>query len=161
MPKKRDSQPSEKRQCPRCSAWFTPKKRQIYCTPECRRPRVKFRLRKCRRCKIKFRPKRKDAIYCNHLCRSRAGLERCEAKLAKKGLSKPRKPLETLQCVCGISFVQTRPWQKYCSGLCGNRQRQKRRIERKTRELIESGFDPSDGGPGSGLEFLSEEKLSP
>lgn len=137
MPKKRESQPRGKRQCPRCSTWFTPKKRQIYCTPECRRPRVKFRLRKCPQCKVKFRPKCKDAIYHDSRCRSRAGLARREARLAKQGLLKPKKPLETRVCVCGKSFKQTRHWQKYCPDRCGERERQKRHIERKARELID------------------------
>jgi hypothetical protein len=146
MSKKRQSPTREKRQCPRCSKLFTPKKRQIYCSPECRRPRVKFRLRTCPQCKVKFRPKRKDARYCSNRCRSRAGLAKSEARLAKLGFSKSKKPLETLQCVCGKTFRQTRPWQKYCPGVCGSRHRQNERIERKAKELNDRAFhSPPEG----------------
>jgi hypothetical protein len=139
MSKKRQSQPREKRPCKRCSVMFTPKKRQVYCSPECRKPRVKFRPRRCPSCTSKFRPERKDVRYCSNRCRSRAGLSRQKAKLAEQGLSKPSKPLETRQCVCGRSFDQTRHWHKYCFPVCGARYRHDRLIERKARKLIEDG----------------------
>ena len=143
MSKKQKSQPRKLRQCKRCSNSFTPKKRQVYCSIECRKPRLKFRLRRCPFCKRKFRPKRKDAIYCSNRCRSRAGLMKHEKRLEEQGLSNPKKPLETRKCVCGISFVQKVYWQKYCSPECAARNRQQRFIERKAKELIECGFDPS------------------
>jgi hypothetical protein len=147
MSKKRQSQLHKMRQCKRCSIEFIPKNRQVYCSPECHKPRIELHSLKCPNCTHQFMPKRKDARYCSSRCRSRAGLERQKAKLAKQGLSKPSKPLETRLCVCGRSFDQKRHWQQYCSGRCGDRQRQKLRIERNARELIERGFySSSDGG---------------
>jgi hypothetical protein len=149
MTKNRQSKPCQLRQCKRCSVAFTPKRRQVYCSPKCRKQPVRIRHRRCPHCTNKFRPKRKDAKYCSQRCRSRAGLARYEAELAKQELSKPSKPLETRQCVCGRSFDQNRHWQQYCSPKCGARYRQERLIERKARELNESSFNsPSDGDPG-------------
>lgn len=148
MSKKRQSKPRELRHCQRCSVAFIPQKRQIYCSPECRKPRVIFQSRLCLYCNHEFTPKRKAAVYCSSRCRSRAALLRQEAKRAKLGLSKPSKPLETRQCVCGVRFDQKRHWQKYCSDQCGDRQRQKQFIEGRARELIGRGFySTPDGNP--------------
>jgi hypothetical protein len=162
MLKKRQSQPREKRECQRCSALFTPKKRQVYCSPTCRRPPRRLRSRKCRFCKVKFKPSRKDAFYCSSRCRSRAGLARQKQKLEEQGMSKPSKPLEARQCVCGVHFDQTRYWQQYCSPECASRNRQQQLIERKARELSERGFYSSTGGNSSqGLRILLKENSVP
>jgi hypothetical protein len=141
MSKKRKSQSHKMHQCKKCSVGFIPKKRQVYCSPECRKPRVDLQSCQCPYCTHEFTPKRKKAKYCSSRCRSRAGLEKQKAKLAEQGLNKPSQALETRQCICGNNFDQTRYWQKYCSGQCGDRQRQKLRIERKARELNERDSD--------------------
>lgn len=120
-----------------------PKKRQVYCSLECRKPHVISQTRQCAFCNLEVTSKRKDAIYCSDLCRSRAGLSRRKAALADRGLSESNSLLEIGQCVCGTPFKQKRHWQHYCSPQCAARNRQQRRIERKARERIEGGFIPS------------------
>src|ERR1044072_7867823 len=104
MSKKRQSKPRELRHCQRCSVAFIPQKRQVYCSPECRKSRVILQFRKCRYCNHEFTPKRKAAFYCSSRACSRAAIWRHEEKLEKQGLRKQTQPLEILQCVCGVSF---------------------------------------------------------
>jgi hypothetical protein len=134
------TQQRELRDCMGCGKPFAPKKRQVYCSLDCRKPPIRLLPRPCQFCRNEFAPKRKDALYCKDLCRSRAGLLRRKAVLAEQGLIKTRQ-LETRECRnCGCLFDQKRWWQDYCDPQCAARARQQRRIERQAVELIERDF---------------------
>jgi hypothetical protein len=64
----------------------------------------------CPNCNVVFTPRRAVAVYCSEKCQQTAAEKR---RVAKKVAARP-----TLECHCGVSFVQKHSNQKHCSPTC-------------------------------------------
>ena len=125
--------------CRRCKSVFVPLKAdRVFCSERCRlheRRRRKLGRRSaiaCGSCGVEFVALNTHRLYCSARCRIRRSCStraHCAWMAALKQRRTAARAALVCKC-CGIQFAGARSDQRYCSPLCGNRDRAHRYVRK-------------------------------
>lgn len=108
------------KKCKRCNIEFmTNKSYQLYCSKECRNPKIVHKPKICVSCGIRYIPNQPYQKYCKPIC------------------GRPKKVKISKICVsCKIKFITTNNMRKYCNRKCGSRYNRLRYIMKIKKQKI-------------------------
>ena len=114
--------------------------------------------RLCERCGIVFVVTRPTKRFCSEQCRHRAGKRRRVARRRAGGVLPgtysdyvPKVPVAAACEACGVEYLSTYSWQKYCSPTCKRRVKERQKRERRKDTLCVVAGCTDAGVRSSGL----------